>query len=422
MQQKFFIQPWAAAGDKTAVPDPLQPSGDVSINTGWGFDYQRELGVDPDAKAIGRNQMNWLFGAITENVQQYQTASVPEFISSADNGGSPYSYARGVMVRYRTGSNPFLTYVSKKAATTATPTEGASSADWELLIFERATNAQALAGTDTNTIITPASLAAAIAASSVTVPDATETTKGKAEIATQTETNTGTDDTRIVTPLKLANAIPAASTTQVGRSRFATSAEVTALTLLTVGITPGTLKPLMDTKANLSGANFTGAVSVTGAMTATTFVGNSGGNLAMGTTGAGTVFLRPNGIGSTTGQTSIASNGNMTIGGSCTAAGGFQNGSSRLIKHDLRPLRYGLDAVLGIETAVGKYLPEIDPMQRDRLFVIAEQLREVVPEPVIDNDQFRKGEVIPTVDYMQLIPVLIEAVKELNERLAKLEG
>jgi hypothetical protein len=684
MDQKFFIQPFAFAGDKTAIPDAVQPSGVVSFNQGYGFDYQRELGVDPDAKSIERNQMNYLFGVITEQLGQYQRESIPEFITTADNGGAPYPYARGVSVRYRaSGGDPFLTYVSKVAANTATPTAGTSTANWELQIFERASNAQALAGVDDNTIMTPLRVKQAITASAVTVPAASETVAGIAEIATTAEVNAGTDDTRIitpaklaayvpsasttvigktrlatnaeaiagslsnvavtpsglaaaiaavgvppasettagiaeiattaevtagtddariVTPLKLAQAVPAASTTVIGKTRLATSAETSAMALATVAVTPASLSSLMGTKANLSGATFsgavvanagvsfgstvattaqdlsehialysttygfnvtasnlnynagtttamfhtfysfgteslkfnatgtitymgnvvyhagnfnpalkanlagpaftgvptaptaavgtnttqiattafvqayddaakanlaspaftgvptaptaaagtnttqlattayvranddpakanlagaafTGAISVVGGITSSTnwFVGSATAAV-LASAGAGTVYLRPNGQASATGQTTVASSGNMTVVGSVTANGGFQQGSSRLIKRDLRALPYGLAAILGIETAIGKYVEDMDPTGRDRLFVIAEQLREIVAEPVFDDGVVRDGMTVPSVDYTQLIPVLIEAIKELYGRLVKLEG
>lgn len=503
MQQKFFLQSFAFAGDTTAIPNPVQPSGIVSFNQGYGFDYQRELGVDPDAKSIERAQMNYLFSVITDNLGQYQRESIPEFITTADNEGAPYPYARGIMVRYRTGANPFLTYVSRTASNITTPTEGASTANWELLIFERSSNAQALAGTDNNTIMTPLRVAEAISASSISVPAASETVAGIAEIATTAEVNTGTDNTRIitpaklaayvpsattavigktrlatvaeaqagslttvavtpaglaaaigdvavpaatesvagiaeiatqaevttgtdntriVTPLSLATAVPVATFTIVGKSRFATQAETSAMAMGTVAVTPFSLASLMGTKANLSGAAFTGAVSAPQyTATNSAFIG-SAALAILASSAAGSCHLRPNGAASATGQMTVASSGNMTVTGSVVASGGFQNGSSRFIKHDLRDLPYGLAAIEAIETSIGKYLPDFDPSQRDRLFVIAEQLAEVLPQAVTEDGLEHGGMRVPTVDYLQIIPVLIEAVKELAGRLRKLEG
>lgn len=592
MDQKFFIQPFAFAGDKTAIPDAVQPSGVVSFNQGYGFDYQRELGVDPDAKSIERDQMNWLFGAITENLAQYQRESIPEFITTANNGGAPFPYARGVMVRFRTGVNPFLTYVSKAAANTATPTEGASDANWELLIFERSSNAQALAGVDNNTVMTPLRVAEAIAASTVSVPAASETVAGIAEIATTAEVNTGTDNTRIVTPAKLAAYVPAASTTIVGKTRlattaeaeagvlatvavtpaglaaalagqtvpsatetvagiaeiattaevntgtdntrivtpaklaayvptasttvvgksrlatvaeatagslatvavtpaglsaaiaaaavpsatesvagileiattaevtagtddaravtplklaqyvpgatttvagktrFATAAETTALTLFNIAISPGGLSPIMATKANLAGATFTGTIVAGDGLSFGSTLASSATDLsrhisiyaASGGFGFNLVSGAFNVIYGGIVRSNWSSTGYNVIG-NCTATGGFQNGSSRLIKRDLRALPYGLADLEKIETCIGKYVEDIDPFGRDRLFVIAEQLAQVIAEPVTHDGLARAdGTSVPTVEYSQLIPVIIEAIKELAGKIRKLEG
>ena len=58
MRQKFYDTPFAVNGDVTAIPDPTQVSGNVSFDTGWTIDYQRQQGVDPLAKPIDRTTMN----------------------------------------------------------------------------------------------------------------------------------------------------------------------------------------------------------------------------------------------------------------------------------------------------------------------------------------------------------------------------
>lgn len=100
MNQYFFRVPFAVSGDVLEIPQALQPSGQVSFTQGYTFDYERVLDYDPDAKAIERDKQNFLFGAITAALKQYQTFGVPEFITSTDNGGTPYAYAKGATVRY----------------------------------------------------------------------------------------------------------------------------------------------------------------------------------------------------------------------------------------------------------------------------------------------------------------------------------
>ena len=38
---KFIRYPFAATGDKTSVPDDVEPSGNISYAEGYGFDYER---------------------------------------------------------------------------------------------------------------------------------------------------------------------------------------------------------------------------------------------------------------------------------------------------------------------------------------------------------------------------------------------
>ena len=112
----------------------------------------------------------------------------------------------------------------------------------------------------------------------------------------------------------------------------------------------------------------------------------------------------------------------ITNGGALWAAGGFQYGSSIKLKTDLEPLPYGLDAIERIEVSRGRYKRELDDAPRLRLFVIAEQLADVVPEAVFADAVEHEGERVPSVDYMQLVPVLIRAVQELAAEVRSLKG
>lgn len=62
---KFFETPFAQAGNKTAVPNALQPDGSISYTEGWSADYELP-NTDPDYKPIGREQTNQMFFDITE--------------------------------------------------------------------------------------------------------------------------------------------------------------------------------------------------------------------------------------------------------------------------------------------------------------------------------------------------------------------
>lgn len=425
MDQKYFINAFAALGDKATIPEPVQPTGDVSFTQGFTFDYQRQLGVDPLAKAMPRDQTNYLFFTLTEAVGQYQRAGIPEFITSTNNGGVAFPYDAGVAVRYRAlPADPFTHYVSLVSANTATP--GSDPAKWQPLLYAEASQAEAEAGVSATVLMTPRRVKEFFIANPPTIPDATETTKGKAEIATTAEAQGFTDDTRIVTPLKLGQAIPQASTGVVGRARFATVAETTAGALANVATTPAGVKAVADTKMNAAAPAGTGSGTMTGALvgSATFWTWSNPGGAAMrcganGNTGGqlGTTTNHPVQI--------IINNvealnipigaGAITTPRALVPAGGFQYGSSRVLKDLEGPMPYGLAELLSIETAIGSYKKGYgDDGARKRLFVIAEQLREYVSEPVFDEVVEFEGAKAAAVDYIQLIPFLIKALQEEN--------
>ncbi len=119
---KYFIQPFANAGDVLTIPNDTQPSGSVSYQEGFGFDYQRDLATDPDALAVPRDSMNQLFLDITTAVQQYQQLGTPNFITTSDNGGSPFSYPIYARVLYDAGSG-FEVYENQVDGNTTLPTD-----------------------------------------------------------------------------------------------------------------------------------------------------------------------------------------------------------------------------------------------------------------------------------------------------------
>src|SRR6478609_7898789 len=119
---KYYIVPFGASGDRTSIPNDTQPDGAVNYTDGYGADYSLPLDTDPDARVIERDEFNDLMYTITQNIQQYQQHGIPEFITSSDNGGSPYEYSIGAIVRYNNGSST-LNYVSLTNFNTALPTD-----------------------------------------------------------------------------------------------------------------------------------------------------------------------------------------------------------------------------------------------------------------------------------------------------------
>jgi hypothetical protein len=128
MRQRYIIYPFASSGDNTPdIPMATDSGGAVSYEQGYTFNYQRDLATDPAALAITRIPMNSLYFDITTQLQQYQQAGFPEWITSANNAGSPFAYDVGSIVRYSSaGTPPFTLYYSLSSSNTDTP----PSANW----------------------------------------------------------------------------------------------------------------------------------------------------------------------------------------------------------------------------------------------------------------------------------------------------
>lgn len=131
---KFIKNAFAVAGDRAAVPNDTQPDGSVSWEEGYPIDYQKQLGVDADAKAILRNQYNEIMYDVSNAVQQYQTHGFPDFITTADNDGAPYPYDINAIVRYSDNL-----YVSLVSSNTELPT---NPANWHQLGLSETMTAQ----------------------------------------------------------------------------------------------------------------------------------------------------------------------------------------------------------------------------------------------------------------------------------------
>lgn len=123
----YFDVVFAVDGDLTPVPDDVQPDGSISYAQGWGPYYSQDPTVDPGtALFIDRAQTNQLFFDVTSAIQYIQQNGAAPFISSAMNGGSPYSYRKGVTVSYDAGSG-VQNWISQVAANTSVP---GADANW----------------------------------------------------------------------------------------------------------------------------------------------------------------------------------------------------------------------------------------------------------------------------------------------------
>ena len=74
---KFFINPFAVSGDKSAIPNDITASGFVNYEGGFGTNYQITATTNPNFKDIERVNINQLFFVTTGEIQAYQTNGIP---------------------------------------------------------------------------------------------------------------------------------------------------------------------------------------------------------------------------------------------------------------------------------------------------------------------------------------------------------
>jgi hypothetical protein len=117
-------------------------------------------------------------------------------------------------------------------------------------------------------------------------------------------------------------------------------------------------------------------------------------------------------------------NGNIVASGNISSSGTITAASDERLKKDIQPLSHSLERLLGLQgvSFVWKKKKYLD--QKRHLGLIAQATERVFPESVRENSAGMKS-----IDYMGLIGVIVEAIKELtwmvknlsSERVAKLE-
>lgn len=118
----YFRFAFGVLGDTDVIPDDTQPDGTVSFQEGFGEDYSLDLTTDPDARAIPREEFNYLMNRVTAAIRYLQTNSgIPEYIPAAENGNTPFPYGIGARVIYLNAI-----YQSKINNNTTLPTTAAN--------------------------------------------------------------------------------------------------------------------------------------------------------------------------------------------------------------------------------------------------------------------------------------------------------
>lgn len=221
MPAKKFVVPFASTGNKTAVPNALQPDGTVSYAQGFGPDYELDKTVDPvNAKDVPRAQTNQLYYDLTDAVGEQQLYGVA--LWGADRAPYPLN-ARA----YHTGK----LWQSNVANNNGEP--GVSGWDDVSNVVEEATQSQAEAGTAQGIYSSPLRVFQALRGAAA---NATELLRGTLRIGTQAEVSAGTLDDVAVTPKKLLGA-----TLGLGQAWV----NVTASRVIDTNYTNGTGRPIV---------------------------------------------------------------------------------------------------------------------------------------------------------------------------------
>ena len=124
-------------------------------------------------------------------------------------------------------------------------------------------------------------------------------------------------------------------------------------------------------------------------------------------------------------------NNNSTEHWDDVVADDFINFSDKRIKQDIAPMPYGLSELMQLKTYKYRLLPEYDLAQDDRLGLMAQDLLSIIPEAVVTEDvdtDLKTGKIVRKplevmgVKYMTLIPVLINALQEEEQKRSQLEA
>jgi len=104
----------------------------------------------------------------------------------------------------------------------------------------------------------------------------------------------------------------------------------------------------------------------------------------------------------------------ITVTGAITATGDITAFSDERLKEDIRPLEDSLEKVQAIEGV--SFVKKNDEDKKQKIGFIAQQLKEVLPEVVHENEDG-----IHSVAYGNITALLVEAVKEQQEIIGQLE-
>lgn len=122
----YYTVAFAASGDTSVVPVTGTELGTINYTYGYGSNYSASVQSNPSALTVDRLTFNYLLNTITGNWQQLYQSGVVPFITTAMNGGSPYSYALNALCQ----ASDSTVWFNTSAANTLTP--GTANSKWSL--------------------------------------------------------------------------------------------------------------------------------------------------------------------------------------------------------------------------------------------------------------------------------------------------
>ena len=190
-------------------------------------------------------------------------------------------------------------------------------------------------------------------------------------------------------------------------------------------------------KSTLGSVGITGALGVTGntnmdgtlTVIGQSTLGNVGITGALGVTGQSTlgsvrITDTTNSTSSTTGALKIDGGlgvvGNSYFGSSLNVLGNFTSTSTTTssdarLKMNIKPIDDALNKVLSLNGVTYKWIDQNKYNDRDQIGLIAQDVEKIIPELVLTDDQGMKS-----VNYSQMVSILIEAIKEQNKMIIEL--
>jgi hypothetical protein len=164
--------------------------------------------------------------------------------------------------------------------------------------------------------------------------------------------------------------------------------------------------------------DFNSTLNVTGQITGASNIVSTGGNIqatagslvtgsrVVGPVSAGTMVIRPNGIGSATGQMTVDTSGNLTAAGDITAS------SDKRLKKNIKSLHDVSEAIDDIQPV---HFERIETGEKSIGF-IAQDVQKHFPELVHENEDG-----MLSLSYANLTAILWEEIKCLRKRVQELE-